>query len=277
MRKRWTAAGMLVGEIPDIEAFQEVMKSQAAADAMKHDGVNPETLLMFSEAQQRTPPPPSVASQIRQRGGGTGHPVSACCSAWGVVVSAELTPPPVGGVVGRDRRDTVGVVLHEQLYAHRMTAFLPTATWDRHLRGTSHANRRAGKHVRHRAPYRIEPTTGAEDPVDRVLRAPISADRCADGARRRYWLAMDRNGDRGGVRSPGCEGRPATGVSCVARRCSSNCRGPETTLWSLSALPRGAARRSWCARGSRTAGSLSARRGSGSSRASETRSTSGSR
>jgi hypothetical protein len=40
----------LIAEIPDIQAFQEVMKSEAAADAMKHDGVNPETLLIFSEA-----------------------------------------------------------------------------------------------------------------------------------------------------------------------------------------------------------------------------------
>jgi hypothetical protein len=40
----------LIAEIPDFEAFQDVMKSQAAADAMKHDGVNPETLLMLVEA-----------------------------------------------------------------------------------------------------------------------------------------------------------------------------------------------------------------------------------
>ena len=40
----------LIAEIPDFEAFQEVMKTEAAADAMKHDGVNPETLLIFSEA-----------------------------------------------------------------------------------------------------------------------------------------------------------------------------------------------------------------------------------
>ena len=40
----------LIAEIPDMEAFQEVMKSEAAADAMKHDGVSPETLLIFSEA-----------------------------------------------------------------------------------------------------------------------------------------------------------------------------------------------------------------------------------
>ena len=40
----------LIVEIPDMKAFQYVMKSETAADAMKHDGVNPETLLMFSEA-----------------------------------------------------------------------------------------------------------------------------------------------------------------------------------------------------------------------------------
>ena len=40
----------LIAEIPDMEAFQEVMKSEAAAAAMKHDGVNPETLLIYSEA-----------------------------------------------------------------------------------------------------------------------------------------------------------------------------------------------------------------------------------
>ena len=40
----------LIAEIPDMEALQEVMKSEAAADAMKHDGVTPETLLIFSEA-----------------------------------------------------------------------------------------------------------------------------------------------------------------------------------------------------------------------------------
>ena len=40
----------LIAEIPDMDAFQELMRSEAAADAMKHDGVNPETLLIFSEA-----------------------------------------------------------------------------------------------------------------------------------------------------------------------------------------------------------------------------------
>jgi hypothetical protein len=41
----------LIAEIPDMEAFQDVMKSEAAGDAMKYDGVNPETLLVYSEAK----------------------------------------------------------------------------------------------------------------------------------------------------------------------------------------------------------------------------------
>ena len=41
----------LIAEIPDMDAFQEFMKSDAAADAMKHDGVNPETLLVLSEGK----------------------------------------------------------------------------------------------------------------------------------------------------------------------------------------------------------------------------------
>jgi len=30
-------------------AFQEFMQTEAAADAMKHDGVHPETMLILSE------------------------------------------------------------------------------------------------------------------------------------------------------------------------------------------------------------------------------------
>jgi hypothetical protein len=41
----------LIAEIPDMEAFQEFMKTDAAADAEKHDGVKPGTLLVLSEAQ----------------------------------------------------------------------------------------------------------------------------------------------------------------------------------------------------------------------------------
>jgi hypothetical protein len=39
----------LIVEIPDMAAFQEFMQSDAAAEAMKYDGVHPETLLILSE------------------------------------------------------------------------------------------------------------------------------------------------------------------------------------------------------------------------------------
>lgn len=39
----------LIVEIPDFAAFQEFMQSEAAAEAMKYDGVRPETLLVLSE------------------------------------------------------------------------------------------------------------------------------------------------------------------------------------------------------------------------------------
>jgi hypothetical protein len=41
----------LIAEIPDMEAFQDWMKSDEAADAMKHDGVHPETVLVLGEGQ----------------------------------------------------------------------------------------------------------------------------------------------------------------------------------------------------------------------------------
>jgi hypothetical protein len=37
----------LIAEIPDLAAFQELMQSEGAANAMKHDGVHPESLLML--------------------------------------------------------------------------------------------------------------------------------------------------------------------------------------------------------------------------------------
>ena len=40
----------LIAEIPDMEAFQAVMESQAGADAMKFDGVRPETLVTLVES-----------------------------------------------------------------------------------------------------------------------------------------------------------------------------------------------------------------------------------
>ncbi len=40
----------LIVEIPDMGAFREFMKTQTAADAMKYDGVRPETMVMLVES-----------------------------------------------------------------------------------------------------------------------------------------------------------------------------------------------------------------------------------
>ena len=39
----------LIAEIPDMDAFQEFIKSDEAAEAMKNDGVKPESILILSE------------------------------------------------------------------------------------------------------------------------------------------------------------------------------------------------------------------------------------
>jgi hypothetical protein len=39
----------LIVEVPDMDAFQELMRSDAGAEAMKFDGVRPETMLMLAE------------------------------------------------------------------------------------------------------------------------------------------------------------------------------------------------------------------------------------
>ena len=39
----------LVAEIPNMTAFKEFMQTDAAAEAMNHDGVRPETLLVLDE------------------------------------------------------------------------------------------------------------------------------------------------------------------------------------------------------------------------------------
>jgi hypothetical protein len=39
----------LIAEIPDLDAFQSMMQSAEAAEAMKYDGVRPETMLMLVE------------------------------------------------------------------------------------------------------------------------------------------------------------------------------------------------------------------------------------
>lgn len=40
----------LIVEVPDMDTFQRMMESEAAADAMKFDGVRPETILMLVES-----------------------------------------------------------------------------------------------------------------------------------------------------------------------------------------------------------------------------------
>ena len=40
----------LLAEIPDLQAFQEFMKTETAADAVRHDGVRFETLLLLAES-----------------------------------------------------------------------------------------------------------------------------------------------------------------------------------------------------------------------------------
>lgn len=40
----------LILEVPDMEAFQQMMQSGDAAEAMRFDGVRPETLVILQEA-----------------------------------------------------------------------------------------------------------------------------------------------------------------------------------------------------------------------------------
>ena len=39
----------VIFEIPDFAAFEQLMQTEGAAEAMKHEGVRPETLLILSE------------------------------------------------------------------------------------------------------------------------------------------------------------------------------------------------------------------------------------
>lgn len=39
----------LIAEVPDMATFQQLMESEAAAEAMKFDGVRPETVLVLVE------------------------------------------------------------------------------------------------------------------------------------------------------------------------------------------------------------------------------------
>jgi hypothetical protein len=40
----------LILDVPDMAAFQEMMESETAAEAMKHDGVRAETLVLLTES-----------------------------------------------------------------------------------------------------------------------------------------------------------------------------------------------------------------------------------
>lgn len=41
----------LIVETPDVETWEKALQSDEAAEAMKHDGVRPETLLALTEAR----------------------------------------------------------------------------------------------------------------------------------------------------------------------------------------------------------------------------------
>jgi hypothetical protein len=43
----------LILDVPDMDAFQELLQSQAGADAMAFDGVRPETLVVLEKASDR--------------------------------------------------------------------------------------------------------------------------------------------------------------------------------------------------------------------------------
>jgi len=40
----------LIAEIPDLDAFNEFMQSEAAAEAIRHDGVRADTIIVLGEA-----------------------------------------------------------------------------------------------------------------------------------------------------------------------------------------------------------------------------------
>jgi hypothetical protein len=40
----------LIAEVPDMDAFQAMLQTEQAAEAMKHDGVRPETILVLVES-----------------------------------------------------------------------------------------------------------------------------------------------------------------------------------------------------------------------------------
>ncbi len=40
----------LIAEVPDVDTFRRALESKEAAEAMKHDGVRPETIVMLIES-----------------------------------------------------------------------------------------------------------------------------------------------------------------------------------------------------------------------------------
>jgi hypothetical protein len=48
-REKSNRVGLVV-EVPDMKTFQDAMASDAAAEAMKFDGVRPETIVILTEA-----------------------------------------------------------------------------------------------------------------------------------------------------------------------------------------------------------------------------------
>lgn len=40
----------LIAEVPDMDALQAMLQTEMAAEAMKHDGVRPDTILMLVES-----------------------------------------------------------------------------------------------------------------------------------------------------------------------------------------------------------------------------------
>ncbi len=48
-REKSNRVGLIV-EVPDMNSFQDALGSEAAAEAMKFDGVRPETIVILTEA-----------------------------------------------------------------------------------------------------------------------------------------------------------------------------------------------------------------------------------
>jgi hypothetical protein len=46
--ERSNRVGLIV-EVPDMAVFEQAMQTEGAAEAMRHDGVRPETMVVFTE------------------------------------------------------------------------------------------------------------------------------------------------------------------------------------------------------------------------------------